>query len=639
MSEDYKNGLVSYTSRDYNSLVKEFWALIPKLTELWNPDPDTTMWKPEASADPGVVLGKYIASVADMLGVNLDWAVNEMFAPTVSQRKNAEKLFALIGYNLGYYTAARTEVTFTNNLEYPIEIDFGFNGSNFSTVNAYTDITNQSRVITYNILPRTSSYGDSESRSSRSVITGELDVFAESDKVTIQPMESITRVAIEGELRQSSISVAEIKKNNYIITLPSQHVDTTAIWLKARVSKDGDYVETRWIQVDSPADFIDPEPRFCVTFDSYSNAQIQVSNYLNQLENYDGNWFTIYWIDCSGIIGCVGENVLTNLLVAKPGQNLPDSASGDIGISNLSNTVELPHTYTVTGKSPETAKEAYRNSRNYINTWDSLVTLPDYTRFLKREAGVDTGVVLDCQKALEINMAIYNDNNLTDAQKQKMYITKEDFPAGDPIFDWASVLDLGFDPSDEHKFLFSTNFQRYTAMCFAIHNDFLNSAYGSGQTSKAQIKKRTQFIRYKPPKMFIDKVIQDYKPLQAMSVEIQFGYLRIFNFYVVGTITPTKPVSPEVADNLVDIAKEALRLHFSPANFEIGQKPTVMDLVETIEGCDNRIRHFDPGSPKSFGIEWYSCDIEYFNPISFARYLDPESTQINIRVNPAYIVE
>ena len=64
-------------------------------------------------------------------------------------------------------------------------------------------------------------------------------------------------------------------------------------------------------------------------------------------------------------------------------------------------------TYTVTGKSPETAKEAYYNSRNYINTWDSLVTLPDYTRFLKREAGVDCGVVIDCQKALEINMAIY----------------------------------------------------------------------------------------------------------------------------------------------------------------------------------------------------------------------------------------
>ena len=134
-------------------------------------------------------------------------------------------------------------------------------------------------------------------------------------------------------------------------------------------------------------------------------------------------------------------------------------------------------------------------------------------------------------------------------------------------------------------------------------------------------------------------MVQDYKPLQAMSVEIQFGYLRIFNFYVVGTITPTKPVSPEVAQTLIDVAKEALRMRFAPANFDIGQKPTIMDLVDTIEKCDSRIRHFDPGAQKSYGIEWYSCDVTYFNPISFARYLDPESAKTNIRVNPSYIVE
>ena len=58
-------------------------------------------------------------------------------------------------------------------------------------------------------------------------------------------------------------------------------------------------------------------------------------------------------------------------------------------------------TYTVTGKSPETASEAYKNSRKYINTWDSLITLPDYNRFLKREPGVDCGLVVDCQKVLE----------------------------------------------------------------------------------------------------------------------------------------------------------------------------------------------------------------------------------------------
>lgn len=621
-----KKGLIGYSSRDYNSILEDFKALVPKLTELW---------KPEADADPGVVLMKLLASAADMLNVNLDILANELFAPSVQQRKNAEKIFGLIGYELGWYTAARTEVTFTNSSENSLSIDFGFNGSNFSTLNAYTDITNASRVITYNVLPLTNSYGASETRSTRSTITDNLNVFADSDNVRLKPGESVTRVAIEGELRSYGVSVAQVKANNYIIKLPSQHIDTTAIWVKAKTSQNAEsFLSTQWIQVTSPAEFITPEPRFAVTYDSYSNAQIQISNYLNQLEDYDNNYLTIYWIDCSGIIGCVGEDVLSNFLPAKSGQSFE---SNELTISNLSNTVELPNTHTVTGKSPETAKEAYRNSRNYINTFDSLVTLPDFNRFLNREAGVDCGLVIDCQKALEINMAIYNDKNLTNSQKSKQYITNYDFPAGEPIYDWKTVLGLGFDPTDPQKFVFAANFKRITAMCFAIHNDFKDSSWGRGQKSTAQISKSSKFERYKPPIMFIDAIKRDYQPLQAMSVELEFGYLRLFKFRVVGTIRPVKPVSQDVADNLVAKAKQDLAMYYAPANSQLGQKPSIIDIINVIESSDSRIRHFDPGSAKSECIVWDDCDVEYFNPISFAKYL-PDASVTDIRVDPSFII-
>lgn len=626
MAKDFNHGLVNYASRDYESLLTEFKALIPKLTELW---------RPEADADPGVVLMKLLASAADMLGLNLDILANELFAPSVKQRKNAEKVFGLIGYELGWYTAARTEVTFTNSSDSDVSIDFGFNGANFCTLNAYADITNTSRVITYNILPMTNTYGASESRSRRAVITDNLDVFADADAVKLKPGEFVTRVAIEGELRNYSVSVKQVKENNYIITLPSQHIDTTALWIKARSSQNADdFLATQWIQVTSPAEFVTPEPRFAVTYDSYSNAQVQISNYLNQLEDYDDNYLTVYWIDCSGVIGCVGTDVLTNFLPAKPAN---ESAAEKLTISNLSNTVELPNTYTVTGRSPETAKEAYFNSRNYINTFDSLVTLPDFNRFLKREAGVDTGLVIDCQKALEINLSIYNNKNLTDGQKAKQYITNYDFPVGDPIYDWKSVLGLNFDPSDPQKFVFATNFKTYTAMCFAIHNDFKDSRWGRGQTSTAQISRTKQFDRYKPPLMFIDAVKRDYAPLQAMSVELEFGYLRVFKFRVVGTIRPLKPVSQDVANNILALVKEALSMYYAPANRELGVKPNVSEIIDIVEGADSRIRHFDPGSLKTECIVWDDCDIDYFNPISFARYVNTEGS-VDLRIDPSFII-
>lgn len=628
--ESYSRGLVNYTSRDYDSLLQEFKTLIPKLTSLWYPD---------AEADPGMVLLKLLASTGDMLGVNLDWLANEVFAPSVSQRKDAEKVFGLIGYTLGWYTAARTEITFTNNTDQVLTIDFGFNGNNFSTVTAYDDITGQARTITYNILPKTNSYGASESRSRRSILTSDIDVFSNSDVVKLPRGGSCTRVGIEGELRSFAIPVSKVKEQNYVITLPSQHIDTTAIWVKAKAAlSDDDYVETQWKQCQTTAEFIEPEPRFAVTYDNYSNAQVTISNYLNQLENYDGNYLIIYWVDCSGVIGCVNKDVLQNLVLAKPNQTLV-SGSGQIQVSNLANTVELPNTYTVTGNSPETAKEAYVNSRNYINTWDSLVTLHDYNRFLNREAGVDCGIVIDCQKALEINMEIYNNKNLTDSQKSKMYITKYDFPEGRDIFDWQSALDLDFDPSDPQRYVFATNFKTYTAMCFAIHNDFKNSDFGSGISSEAQIKKSTKFMRYKPPQLFIEGVIKDYEPLQAMSVEMRFGYARIFNFYVTGEIYTVKPVSSQVADAIVETAKEALRLYFSPAAREFGQKPTIMEVVDVIQNCDDHIRYFDAGSISNPVINYYNCDSEYFNPISFARYIDLPESAHNIRVAPSCIID
>lgn len=681
MAEDYSKGIVKYTSRDYESLIEDFWNVVPKMTELW---------KPEADADPGVVLGKFLVNVADMLGVNLDVIANELYAPSVTQRKNAEKLFSLIGYELGWYTAARTEVTFTNTGEHgSVTLDFGFNGSNFSTLNAYTDITNQSRVITYNVLPLTNKYGAKDSRSRRTITSENINVFADTDEVTLAEGESCTRVAIEGELRSYSVSVQQVKKNNYIINVPSQHIDTTAIWLRARSSmNDDDFLSTQWVQVSSPADFVQPEPRFAVTYDSYSNAQIQVSNYLNQLENYENNYLIVYWIDCSGVIGCVGTDVLTNLLLAKD-PSLMDGLDDYITISNLSNTLELPHTYAVTGKSPETAKEAYYSSRNYINTFDSLVTLPDFNRFLNREPGVDCGLVIDCQKALEINLAIYNNENLTDSQKQKMYITNYDFPQGDPAVDWTSMLDLKYDTVKSYHYVQAnqtaqdiadmyevslsdllsinkftsadevlpgykikipggyntelaqsmiSNFKTYTAMCFCIHNDFQSSRWGNGEVATPRVKNLGIFNQYKPPTQFIDAVRRDYRPLQAMSVELQFGYLRIFPFYIVGQIYPKKPVSKDVAKNIIYKVKEDLAMYFSPANRHIGDIPTVMEVVNVIRNADSRIDYFDAGSLHNPVINWTDCDIEYFNAISFAKYIDPDVYSTNIRISPDYIV-
>lgn len=624
MSKEYSNGLVRYTSRDYKSILDDFISVVPALTSLWNP---------ESEADPGYVIAKFIASAADMLGVNADWLATEIYAPSVSQRKDAEKVFGLLGYKLGWYTAARTEVTIKNIGSTTVTVPLGFAGNTFSTLNAYTDITGQARNIVYNILPGTGPYGQGQTRGTRKTTTDVVAPFV-SDNVTLSPGEYVVRQAIEGELRNYSISVADIKANGYTIQLPSQHVDTTAVWISGGIEDT-----VQWIQVESPSDFVDPEPRFAVVYDNYSNAQIQISSYIDVLQDYANMSLTVYWIDCSGVIGCVGTDVLTNLLVADPGDSqsadyFDEAALSNLEISNLSNTLELPHTGAVTGKSPETAKEAYENSRKYVNTSDSLITLPDFIRFLTREPGVDCGTVLDCQKALEWNLSIYNDLNLTDSQKSKKYISSTDFKAGDNNINWQAALNLEFDPQDPNKFVFSTNFKKYTAMCFAVHNEFESSVWGQGQISYSTLQNRKIFKIYKPPVKFIEAVKKDYLPLKAMTTKIEFGNIRVFDFHIVGTIYPKRPIDRSTATALEKTVEQALSLHFSPSNKGLYEMPSLVEVIEVVRESDDLINYFDAGSKSTDPIVWDDCDIEYFNCISFARY-NPDASDSKGRIQVA----
>ena len=39
-NNEISKGLIKYTSRDYDSLMEEFWNVVPTLTELWKPESD-----------------------------------------------------------------------------------------------------------------------------------------------------------------------------------------------------------------------------------------------------------------------------------------------------------------------------------------------------------------------------------------------------------------------------------------------------------------------------------------------------------------------------------------------------------------------------------------------------------------------
>ena len=109
------NNILKYTSKDYNSIVSDLIEAIPSLTSLWTSRED---------GDPGIVLVKLMSALGDMISYNLDKQALEYYAPTVTQRKNASMLFKLIGYNMHWYRAAVTQVTFENRAVMPDYITY-----------------------------------------------------------------------------------------------------------------------------------------------------------------------------------------------------------------------------------------------------------------------------------------------------------------------------------------------------------------------------------------------------------------------------------------------------------------------------------------------------------------------------------
>ena len=109
------NSYLQYTSKDYDSIYKDLTDSISGISDTWTSREDS---------DPGIVLVKLMSALGDMLSYNMDKQSLEYYGPTVTQRKNAAKLFNLIGYRMHWYKSAKTLLTLKNTTIVPTQINF-----------------------------------------------------------------------------------------------------------------------------------------------------------------------------------------------------------------------------------------------------------------------------------------------------------------------------------------------------------------------------------------------------------------------------------------------------------------------------------------------------------------------------------
>ena len=645
---------MKYTSRDAQSNIQNLIEDVRASTHIWNPG---------SEADPGMILLKALASNVDLLSFNLDTQVDEMYMQSATQIKSIRRLGVANGYVPGWYRAPRTTLTIENTSEEAVvSLNFTLpdatNNICYAATNALEDLTS----IPYFVIPKPNAeYGDI---TDNDVVTlqpkGSLDVYHNRKDV-------VTRQVAQGTLKSVIVNprmmVTGTKGvNTLTYRLPAQNVDGELIWVQELTSTldpiKFQRPEKPWTR-DTKNDFVDStQRRYQIAVDDYNNLIIVFNKFINDVIQYN-RLIRVFYVETYGVAGEVSQNVISLSTV--------DSAVAQVlKVTHPANTLDMPDRSALTGKTPLTASEAAEEAKNYVNTNDSIITLKNFTAWIRRQPGIDTGIAVDCQKALEVNWAYKFDEDMAEELKSKKYIMPGpdvnqgyDFPgwtASDPYDPLKGTMYTIGGKSYEFPHKFKIN----KLLFFCIFNNFLENwstglineegkqckiggaAEWEGDTSEwstEMVSTEHPYRRYRPSETIRAMITEQYLKTYNLTCDIDFGWVRVFEWSVNGIIWTNEPVAQSEADNIVQIVLKALRIRFHAANMEIGVLPRMMDIVDCVQQCDSRIRYFDAGLLNKPMINWgpvrdaegkitnsnVTYDTAYFNAISFARFIDGDT--------------
>ena len=410
MAQNY----LSYTNRDFESLKADLVNAIPNLTDIWTS---------REEADPGMVLITLMAALGDNLSFNMDQQSLEFFGKTFTQRKNAARVLDLIGYNLHWYKSATLEVTvYNNNPTSKAYLVFNPAGTNTQRLTS-SSIASAPAYFLLNPEETATNWNS----------TNSIEIPAGGSK-TLQ--------AVQGTLTSISFDASAVDINNrYYIS--NTKIDQNHLWLK-------DSAGFQWYQVDNINNLTETSPRFQFGVDEYNLPYIELVPYWKSLYG-EVHTFTLYYLITRGSSGNVAANILNRVagITSHQLNSTRGIKANDILVVHGSNTTPNTNLNNAPGADPQTAKEAYWDSRNYIGVYNTLVTLLDFEKYMLRQPLISAVKAVDGQYANEYNETIPEEESYN-----KIYplnYIKDSFILTDSISTYSVVPYTGTDISRTDK--------------------------------------------------------------------------------------------------------------------------------------------------------------------------------------------
>ncbi len=373
---------LSYTNKDFQSIYPELLDTVKKISNRWDPSQSN-------ESDPGVVLLKLCAIIADKCNYNIDKNILECFPVSVTQDTNARELFAQLGYYMHWNIAAAGNVSLAW---------IGDETAYYYQLPLFTMVTDDENSIVYTIV-ETPTIGGTGEVSSFKVLQGQAQ-----------------KLLVNGE---SIITVENLDSQNRLY-FASSNVAENGIFIKNDL-----YDYSDWQKVDNleVLDLGKPIYRFGI-----SQEGICYLEFPADIDKLIGSGLEITYIHTDGAEGNIPSRFLTKLFTSTSATYYNedgDSESVSLDDTNLRITNINPIT---NGQDKESIDDAYSGYQKTVGTFNTLITLRDYnnairTAKLNNTNIVANGFVCDRTNDIQSSYKVLVDYEGTD--EKEIYVEKD----------------------------------------------------------------------------------------------------------------------------------------------------------------------------------------------------------------------
>lgn len=563
---------LSPTKKDFFQIWNELLEVAGKLSERW--DPTSTN-----ESDPGIVILKALAGIADKLNYNIDKNTLEAFMPTAAQEESMRKLCDMLGYNIKYYRSAKTNVTikYHNPAALKDETDALKNGLN---IPKFTVITSNDQNISYFITDKQSNYRISSDNTSITVecMEGQLvkcESINDNDIITVNQISEDNRYYLpETQIAENGIFIYNVFENTILTN---------------GIPEDG----ISWKKVDN----LNVQPKnsrvYKFGFDSYENCP-----YIEFPDDY-GQLFAegifIYYTRTSGIDGNISPKTLTHL-------EIPSNWEF---VEAESFTVENPFAAT-SGSNIETVKQAYNNFKKTIGTFDTLITCRDYmnkvytmTNDLNKPY-VSNILVTDIRNDLNRSITICSCNDAGIFYKETPLIQRtenidtESVEDADGNITTTITKHIKETPAIDNFDLVFYPFKSYNQIKNNSNIKNIREVYDASFTYTTldfqEIKSR---LETEQVKLIAHNLISPRATERNGAGEtLRIGDVVSINNYLKldATIATNTKLTSDECNSIIESIKMSLANAFNMRELDFGEEIPFESIIETIEKSDSRIK-------------------------------------------------